>query len=1008
MSHRSLILKSSAILVVFFVVNLLAPVADAQVAITFQGHVKYSTGEPVAGATVTMTVRFNGSTISSETTATDAGGNYVFQSSRSQSPCNPNEWFFQAFIAEIIDDEALPLSNTAFSSGCAGPGTVTLGDLVIVRPRAITLGGVVRDQFGAPVQGLTITMTRTKYDFEPDVVTTATTTTDGSGHYQFDTWSRCTVVEDFRASIGGYTFQGGTATSGCVLNSNDSLDFTIDLGTLENAGRGPCNRSVGRPVNVANGNVFLQQTDYQLPGIGESIIVARSYNSVSQIAGLFGRSWSSIYDEKVSSTNGLLQLTMPDGRVVSSITPDFFGQIAQNGDNTYTVTFKSGYVHRFNAIGKLISLTDRNGNQTTLSYDATGKLASIADPFGRVVTVETNGNGRVLSLSDSMGTIASYSYGNNDELLSVRYGDNSGYQFAYVPVPTGLALSSVTDVLGNVIERHDYDTRGRAITSEAHTGVERYTLNYVSPTETDVTDALGRTTKFFYHNVKGTKAVTQVEGVCGCGGSQVQTWTYDDQLNITSHTNAMGEVATYAYDASGNQINATGVLGSSSFTYNQFGQVLTATDAMNGVTSNSYDAAGNLLSVTDALNNTTTFTYDVRGQLLTMNNALGKVTTVGYDPSGNISQVTDAVDSVTRFAYNSRGRLTSITDPLDNATAYTYDAADRVNKIARPDGTFVAYTYDLAGRRTRFTDALNNNTTFTYDGAYRLIAVTDAALKSVSYTYDLMSNLTGATDQLGRTTNVEYDEFNRPVKTIYPPVVTGAARLQGTVEYDAAGNVTKRTDATGRVITFTYDNANRIVSTTDPLLQVTSYEYNARSNVTAVVDALGQRYTFDYDDLGRVTASTRAGMTMTFAYDGVGNLTLRTDYNNMPTTYSYDALNRLTGIDYPDSSPVRYAYDKLSRLISATNVNGTVTFVYDNLGRISSTTDVWGETLNYTYDGNDRRTKISIGATPNASYLYDAVNRITRITDSSGKATTNHLRCGRATAFARATQQRGD
>src|SRR5574341_36853 len=170
MSHRSLILKSSAILVVFFVVNLLAPVADAQVAITFQGHVKYSTGEPVAGATVTMTVRFNGSTISSETTATDAGGNYVFQSSRSQSPCNPNEWFFQAFIAEMIDDEALPLSNTAFSSGCAGPGTVTLGDLVIVRPRAITLGGVVRDQFGAPVQGLTITMTRTKYDFEPDEI----------------------------------------------------------------------------------------------------------------------------------------------------------------------------------------------------------------------------------------------------------------------------------------------------------------------------------------------------------------------------------------------------------------------------------------------------------------------------------------------------------------------------------------------------------------------------------------------------------------------------------------------------------------------------------------------------------------------------------------------------------------------------------------------------------------------------------------------------------------------
>src|SRR5437764_3470635 len=136
--------------------------ANAQVSITFQGRVMYSTGLPAAGAQVTMTRTENGSS-SIQTTGADSGGNYIFQDTRNPPPCNAS-WSFRAVSSEIVDDEALPPSNTSSSSGCVGPGTVGLGDLVIVRPHEITLGGVVIDQFGKPVQGLTITMTCTKYD----------------------------------------------------------------------------------------------------------------------------------------------------------------------------------------------------------------------------------------------------------------------------------------------------------------------------------------------------------------------------------------------------------------------------------------------------------------------------------------------------------------------------------------------------------------------------------------------------------------------------------------------------------------------------------------------------------------------------------------------------------------------------------------------------------------------------------------------------------------------------
>jgi len=963
-----------------------ASLARAQNPITLQGRVLFSTGQPAVGATVTMKKSFSDVSppvISTETTVTDGGGNYSFES---EGRCAVS-YSFQAVSPEIVDDEPLPPSGSGGPSGCVLSNYVF--DLEIYRPAPITLGGFVTDELtGQPVQGITVTMTRTKYDFDPDVVTTATTITDGSGYYQFSTFSRCSVVEAFKASLGSYTFTGGVSTSGCVLTSNNNLPLTVDFNKLMGAGAAPCNASVGGPVNVTNGNMYLQQTDYQLPGAGEAIAVSRTYNSISQNIGLFGRGWSTMYDETMTTLAGnLLQLTLPDGRVVTSLSPDFYGQIVRNGDSSYTVTFKDGRVHQFNASGKLLSLTDRNGNQTLLTY-TNGKLSSITDPFARVLTVTTNGNGRVLSLSDSLGTIATYTYGGSNELLTTTYADNSGYTYSYTAIPGGLGLSTVTDALGNVVEQHDYDLQGRATTSQTQGGVNRYTLSYVSLSQTNVSDALGHVTKYFYGNIKGRSVVTRVEGLCNCGGgsSQVQTWTYDNQANVTAKTDALSHTSTFTYDADGNRLTGTDPTGTITFTYNQFSEVLTRTDQMNGVTTNTYDSSGNLLTTSDALNNTTTFTYDARGQLLTMTNALGKVTTLTWDTSGRLTQAKDALNNTTDFAYDARARLTSTTNTLNFVTSYAYDLAGRVNKIIRPDNSFITFTYDLAGRRTKVTDALNNSTSFAYDGAYRLSSVTDAALKATTYSYDLMSNLTGTTNALAQTTNYEYDDFNRLVKIIYPPAVSGGSRLQEAIAYDTLGNVTSRTDTANRATTLGYDNANRLLKVIDPALQITQYEYNARSNVTALVDAINQRHTFDYDALSRVTTATRAGLQMSFAYDAVGNRTQRTDYNNMTTSYTYDALNRLTKITYPDASTVNYGYDKLSQLTSAANINGTVSFTYDNLGRATSTTDVFGQVLNYTYDANDRRTKLSFGAITNATYAYDAVNRLTQITDSANLA----------------------
>jgi RHS repeat-associated protein len=777
--------------------------------------------------------------------------------------------------------------------------------------------------------------------------------------------------------------------------------YLIVLGNGDGINNGvtSCNSSLGGPVNVTNGNMYLRQDDYVLRSVGYGIELNRTYNSTSQKVGLFGRGWSNAYDATVTLDNdNLAHLMQADGRVIyfwrsdangpfSDLIGDLHQQLTQTGSG-FTLTMKDGSAEQFNTAGRLLSLTDQNGNTTSLGYDINGFLAGITDPSGRTLTVNVNANGLVTAAADSLGTVATYTYGGSNELLSVTYADNSAYSFAY---DGGLRLTTVTDALLNVVESHSYDSQGRATTSERQGGVDHYSFNYLSNTETDVTDGLGRITKYTIDKTKGRNVVTRVEGMCGCGGgnnSQVQTWVYDNQLNVTSKTDALNHVTTFTYDANGNPLTDTDETGTISYTYNGFAEVLTRTDQLNGVTTNTYDSQGNLLALTNALGKTTTFTYDARGLLLTVTDARGKATTFTYDGSGNLVTRNDALNHDTQFAYDVRGRLSSTTTALGFSTAFGYDSFGRLKLITRADGTTISYEYDLAGRRTAITDAKGNRSTFAYDGAYRLANQTDAANQTTSYGYDPMSNLTSVTDALGRTTNYDYDDFNRRVKSTYPAAAGGATRLFESTAYDADGNVTSRTDTAGRVTSYAYDNLNRVTGTTDPLNQTTTFEYDELSRMRALVDPIGQRYRFNYDAIGQLRHMRRGTDVMSFTYDPAGNRKSRTDYNGAETVYAYDALNRLKTITYPDTATVSYTYDKLSRLQTATNENGTVNFDYNKMNRVTTVTDVFGQVVDYNYDGNGNRTKLSLNSAIVQTYKYDTVNRLTKILDSENAAFT--------------------
>jgi YD repeat-containing protein len=132
-----------------------------------------------------------------------------------------------------------------------------------------------------------------------------------------------------------------------------------------------------------------------------------------------------------------------------------------------------------------------------------------------------------------------------------------------------------------------------------------------------------------------------------------------------------------------------------------------------------YDAAtGNLLQqVADfgnapRFNAASTFTYNNVGQVVTATDPLGSVTRYGYDSYGNRTSITRDAGSgrlnlLTQMSYSSAGDVTWLTDPNGKVTANTYDAARRLVTTtspatpAAPNGVVTALSYDADSRGPR-------------------------------------------------------------------------------------------------------------------------------------------------------------------------------------------------------------------------------------------------------------------------------------------------------------------
>ncbi len=202
-------------------------------------------------------------------------------------------------------------------------------------------------------------------------------------------------VEDYHNSSISLTegdadqeYSGGQARSGF----GPTLDFEISYNTYDADG---------------SRNMFTKQ-----PG---------------QIDTVMGYGWTHMFNDLLfTQHDGDMFRLEPNGRVTRfalqtnctyQTSPGYFETLVKSNDGSFDLTTKYQTDYDYAAVPntpfalgtgpvmRLMSITDRNNNVTSLAYDANGDMTTVTDTYGRTFTFGYNSNHHVSSATDPLATL---------------------------------------------------------------------------------------------------------------------------------------------------------------------------------------------------------------------------------------------------------------------------------------------------------------------------------------------------------------------------------------------------------------------------------------------------------------------------------------------------------------------------------------------------------------------------------------------------------------------------
>ena len=732
---------------------------------------------------------------------------------------------------------------------------------------------------------------------------------------------------------------------------------------------------------------------------GNAAYVLRGDTSVGYFSSTVGG-----YVSEADSADKLTRLTDGAGNLTGWIYYDAKTEDTENynaSGKLTSITSRKGVVQTltYDANGLLLQVADSFGRTLAFTYDTVNRIATMTDPANGQYIFTYATNGALASVTDPVSKVRTYLYedtnfpraltGITDEnnwrfsrYVYTVYGlvtETKFYSYPGVEVnkrtlsyynPYGGAQTTVTEPSGNTrvfsFQRLLGSDRPSNVTQTG--GAAEIRTFDTSGNVSSSKNFNGNLTCYAYDTARNLESV-RVEGlpssaVCSTALTGAltaparrvtQAWhpAYRLPTAIGETTSAGDRVTTFTYDTSGNvtgkSVVVAGITRSSSWTYDSFGRVLTATDPRNNTTTNAYYA-------NDPGQGTN------RAMLSSVTNAAGHVTAItSYNAHGQPLSLTDANGLVTSITYDARQRMTSRA-VAGEMTTYEYDGVGQLTKVTMPDTSYLNYAYDGAHRLVQIQDGLGNRVVYTLDNSGNRIK----------------EDFIDPANALSRTRQRAFDTLNRLQQDI-----GGATPATQVTQYayDANGNQSSSTDPLNRVTTQTYDALNRLLQAVDPVnggAAPTKYEYDTQDNLTKVTDPKNLATIYTYNGFNELTSQVSPDTgTSSFTYDAASNMVTKTDARSVQATYTYDALNRATAIGYPayggdPAETVTYTYDSCAngkgRLCTLTDKTGTTTYSYNTLGRVTA------------------KSQTVAGLTQSLAYGYNSAGQLTSVTYPSGAA----------------------
>lgn len=660
------------------------------------------------------------------------------------------------------------------------------------------------------------------------------------------------------------------------------------------------------------------------------------------------------YNDETQFTSGSFGLRHPDH---PEYTPNKIRVVCCYYNQANTAEYDSIRLSKSSDVYDLNEMyedaTDTETELDPYTYDENGRVLTYTDEEGVVYTYSYNAYGDVTSILNADGEGDRFEYNTYDtdgdgsydttRIRKETYQDGTVYEYTY---NSDLEIIKETVIVPNsegepTIEEYNYDENGNLDTYVVDNEVKSsYTYikpnnNWLIATET----SNGYKTTYTY-NPETDELVSKVKSPSDNVDVVIESDSYEySDGNVTKHTHMEnGTSLTYHYGTKGEITKVEHNGFAYNYLYDNFGNTVSVMVGDQPLVTYGYQPDNSKLETKAYGNNsgTETYTYNAYGEIV----------------NKNISGVGDYAykyDTLSRLVYENDG-------PSQLETYYLYD----------DEGT-------LYGERVNTTTKTNTDRNQLYQ---------------VINTFDDDGNITknALKTHVGTLTTT----YTYGAETGLPSTVTMYGGNQISYSYDDEGTLTGRSLSTSTPVAENFNYNDEGLISTHTIARGTSsdaysYTYDDNANITEIKKGNTVQQSYEYDALNQLVRENDrdTGKTVTYSYDGYGNITSKTEYaftlgelGTVVDTISYaynDTVwkDKLTSYDGQSIS-----YDQIG---NPTNYMGADMTWF---GRQMMSYSKNGTSISYTYDADGLRTSKTVNGVKHNYYYVDGQLRYERNGDN--------------------------